>query len=421
VPEVPERLRTQVGIIGAGPAGLFLAHLLAVAGIGTVVVDTRPRDEIEGTIRAGILEQGTADVMTALGLGGRMWAEGQTHHGIELRAAGKGRRIDFADLVGRAVQLYPQHEVLKDLLAAGEDRGLDVRLGVGDTQVHDIDGERPSITFTHADGGSALLECDFVAGCDGSQGISKWVIPQEVRTDNFRAYPFGWFGVLVEAAPSADELIYASSPRGFALISQRTATTQRMYFQCDPAEDPVPWSDQRIWEELQARVAADGFALNEGPIFDKSVIPMRSYVCEPMQYGRLFLAGDAAHTVPPTGAKGLNLAVGDVAVLARAFERYYSERREDLLMSYGATALQRVWKAQHFSWWMTSMLHQDPEANGFDDRRRLGELELVTTSRAGSTYLAEAYTGWPLIPADPGFLNAESELGRVLATQHRSS
>ncbi len=410
-------IRTQVGILGAGPAGLWLAHLLAVAGIDSVVLEKRSRAEIERTHRAGILEQGTVDLMTALGLDGRLRAEGYTHHGIELRVAGEARRIDFADLVGRAVQLYPQQEVFKDLADAAAAKGLDVRFDVPDAELHDLTGESPSIVFTDADGTRTRLVCDFLAGCDGSQGISKWAIPPSMRTDHFREYPFGWFGILTQAPPSAPELIYAASEHGFALISQRTATTQRMYFQCDPTDDPAKWSDEQIWAQLEARTAAPGFELQKGPIFDKTVIPMRSYVCEPMQHGRLFLAGDAAHIVPPTGAKGMNLAAGDVSVLARAFERYYHERESDLLESYSATALKRVWKAQHFSWWMTSMLHARADAPSFDRRRQLGELDLVTTSRAGSTYLAEAYTGWPLIPTEPEFLNPASPLGQVLDGQ----
>ena len=410
-------VRTQVGIVGAGPAGLWLAHLLAVAGIDAVVLERRSRAEIAATHRAGILEQGTVDLMTALGLDARMRAEGFTHHGIELRLDGEGRRIDFADLVGRAVQLYPQQEVFTDLADGAAAKGLDVRFEVGDVALDGLAGEMPMVAFTDADGTPVRLSCDFVAGCDGSRGISKWAVPETVRTDHFREYPFGWFGILVEAPPSAPELIYANSARGFALISQRTATTQRMYFQCDPHDTPEAWSDERIWDELDARTAAPGFALTHGPIFDKTVIPMRSYVCAPMQHGRLFLAGDAGHTVPPTGAKGMNLAAGDVSVLARSLERYYRDGQHDLLDAYSATALARVWKAQHFSWWMTSMLHAHPDANSFDTRRQVGELDLATSSRAGSTYLAEAYTGWPLIPSRPGFLDPGTALGQVLAAQ----
>lgn len=410
-------IRTQVGIVGAGPAGLLLAHLLAVAGIETVVLERRSRADIAATHRAGILEQGTTDLLTALGLDERMNRDGFTHHGIELRLRGEARRIDFADLVGRAVELYPQQAVFADLADGADARGLDVRYEVPDVELHDVLGDQPSIEFTDADGTRTRLVCDFVAGCDGSRGVSRATIPEGERVDHFREYPFGWFGILADAPPSAPELIYANSEHGFALISQRTLTTQRMYFQCDPHEDPAAWSDEQIWATLEDRTAAPGFSLVRGPITDRTVIPMRSFVCETMRYGRLFLAGDAGHTVPPTGAKGLNLAAGDVSVLARAFERYYREGSADHLDAYAATALKRVWKAQHFSWWMTTMLHTDASANSFDRARQLGELDMVTSSRAGSTYLAEAYTGWPLIPTDPGFLNPGSELGGVLASQ----
>lgn len=414
-------VRTQVGIVGAGPAGLWLAHLLRVAGIDAVVVENRPRAVIERTHRAGILEQGTADLLTALGLDARMRIEGYEHHGIELRVSGEGHRIDFAGLVGKSVYLWPQQEVFTDLADGAAARGIDVRFEVSDVELHDLTGEEPSIVFTDADGTRTRLVCDFVAGCDGSHGVSRRSVPDRVRADHFREYPFGWFGILVEAPPSAPELIYASSDHGFALISQRTATTQRMYFQCDPTDSPDAWSDEQIWDQLERRTAAPGFALKKGPIFDKSVIPMRSYVCEPMQHARLFLAGDAGHTVPPTGAKGMNLAAGDVAVLARCLERYYRDGETDLLQSYSTTALQRVWKAQHFSWWMTQMLHTDPAASGFDRRRRIGELDLVTSSREGAAYLAHTYAGLPLIPTTPGFLDLDSALGAVLAPQLRRS
>lgn len=392
----PSVERTQVGIVGAGPAGLVLAHLLARAEIDSVVLESRGRDEIERTIRAGILEQGTVDLLVDTGAGDRVLREGARHDGIELRFRGAGHRIDFASLVGRSVWLYPQHEVLKDLIGARLDKGGDIRFGAGDLSVHELTTESPKIRYSDACGRDVELHCDVVAGCDGSGGVSRWAIPEDLRTDHFRAYPFGWFGILAEASPSADELIYANSDRGFALISSRTPTVQRMYFQCDPVESAEDWSEDRIWAELQARVAGDGFSLNEGPIFQRSVVPMRSYVCEPMSYGRLFLAGDAAHTVPPTGAKGLNLAVADVAVLSRALERFFSTGATEPLENYSATALRRVWRAQHFSYWMTSMLHRHPEASEFDRNRQLGELDLVTGSRAGAAYLAEAYTGWPL-------------------------
>ncbi|ONI84868.1 4-hydroxybenzoate 3-monooxygenase [Saccharothrix sp. ALI-22-I] len=389
-------MRTRVGIVGAGPAGLVLSHLLAERGIDSVVVETRGRAAIEQTIRAGVLEQGTVELLTAMGVGARALAEGARHEGIELRFGGQGHRIDFTGLTGRAVWLYPQHEVLKDLIAARLDAGADIRFEASDVSLHGLTSDEPVISFTDADGTPVELRCDVIAGCDGSGGISRRSIPDGERTDYFRAYPFGWFGILAEAPQSSKELIYAHSERGFALISTRTPQVQRMYFQCAPDERAEDWSDDRIWDELNARVAGDGFILAEGRIFDRGVIPMRSYVCEPMRHGRLFLAGDAAHTVPPTGAKGLNLAVADVVVLARALDSYFATGSAELLDAYGPTAARRVWRAQHFSWWMTSMLHTDPAGSAFDLKRQLGELELVTASTSAATHLAEAYTGWPI-------------------------
>jgi p-hydroxybenzoate 3-monooxygenase len=391
-------MRTQVGIVGAGPAGLVLSHLLAERGIDSVVVETRGRQEIEETIRAGVLEQGTVELLTEMGVGERALTEGARHEGIELRFGGRGHRIDFAELAGRAVWLYPQHEVLKDLIAARLATGADLRFDVTDVSLREVTSDEPVIAFTGADGTPVELRCDVIAGCDGSGGVSRHTIPADERTDYFRAYPFGWFGILAEAPRSSEELVYAHSERGFALISTRTPQVQRMYFQCDPRERAADWSDDRIWAELNARVAGDGFTLAEGRIFDRGVIPMRSYVCEPMRHGRLFLAGDAAHTVPPTGAKGLNLAVADVVVLARALEGFFATGSTDLLDAYGPTASRRVWRAQHFSWWMTSMLHADPAGSAFDLKRQLGELELLTSTTAAATHLAEAYTGWPIEP-----------------------
>lgn len=389
--------RTQVAIVGAGPAGLTLSHLLAAQGIDSVVIETRERHEIEGTIRAGILEQGTVDLLSGSGIRTRVHTEGARHDGIELRFDGRGHRIDFARHVGRSVWLYPQHEVLKDLIATRTADGADLRFGVSDVVLDGVGGTEPEVAFTDRDGNRTRLRCDVVAGCDGSAGVSRNAFPDGSAQDHFRTYPFGWFGILAEAPPSAPELIYTHSERGFALISSRTPTVQRMYFQCDPQEDPANWSDDRIWDELQARVAGeDGFSLKEGRIFQRGVIPMRSYVRTPMRHGRLLLAGDAAHTVPPTGAKGLNLAMADVQVLARTLTDFFGSRDERTLDTYGPTALRRVWRAQHFSYWMTSMLHTDPRGSDFDLNRQRGELDSVTGSAAGSTYLAEAYTGWPL-------------------------
>ncbi|RKS09190.1 p-hydroxybenzoate 3-monooxygenase [Nocardiopsis sp. Huas11] len=388
--------RTQVAIIGAGPAGLTLSHLLAARGIDSVVVETRGREAIESTIRAGVLEQGTVDLLTGTGVDTRVLTEGVRHDGVEFRFGGRGHRIDFAGLVGRSVWLYPQHEVLKDLIATRLARGADIRFGVSDVVPSGVETDSPAVHFTDAEGRRVQLRCDVVAGCDGSAGVSRAALPEDRRVDHFRTYPFGWFGILAEAPPSSPELVYAHSDRGFALISTRTPEVQRMYFQCAPDEDASTWSDARIWDELQARVAGDGFALKEGSIFQRGVIPMRSYVCDPMRFGRLLLAGDAAHTVPPTGAKGLNLAVADVIVMARVLGEFLASGEERHLDSYGPTALRRVWRAQHFSWWMTSMLHTPPEATPFDVQRQLGELDMVTSSRAGAAYLAEAYTGWPI-------------------------
>jgi p-hydroxybenzoate 3-monooxygenase len=387
--------RTQVGIVGAGPAGLLLAHLLHLRGIDSVVIDNRPRAVIETTIRAGVLEQATVDLMHEIGAGARLAREGFIHHGFEMRFAGRGHRIDMGALTGRVITVYPQHEVLKDLIAARLAAGLDLRFGVSDTALHDLDGPRPGIRFTDAGGQAQHLECDIVAGCDGFHGVCREAILPGGRTEFHRVYPFGWFGILAEAPPSSDELIYARHERGFALISTRSPMLQRMYFQCRPDERPEGWSEAQIWDELHARTEGSGFRLKDGPIVQRNVIAMRSFVCEPMRFGRLFLAGDAAHVVPPTGAKGLNLAAADAFVLARALGAYFAGGATALLDDYSATALRRVWRVQHFSWWMTSMLHRFDGASAFDERRQLAELELVTGSEAGARLLAETYAGQP--------------------------
>jgi p-hydroxybenzoate 3-monooxygenase len=388
-----EVTRTQVGIVGGGPAGLMLSHLLALAGIDSVVVDRRTRLEIENTVRAGILEDDSVRLLVETGVSDRVHREGIAHDGIVLRYGGASHRIDFKGLVGAASWLYPQTDVFIDLANARARDGGDVRFGVADTRVVDVTSDRPGILFT-SDGVEHEVRCEYLVGADGSHSMCRLEVPETLRQHYVREYPFAWFGILAEAPKSAPELIYTHSPRGFALISQRTDTLQRMYFQCDPEEDADSWSDDRIWSELQARVAGpDGLTLHEGAITSKTVLRFRSFVAEPMRYGRLLLAGDAAHTVPPTGAKGLNLALADVRVLAELLERTLNG--DDVLDEYGPRALARVWKAQHFSYWMTSMLHTIPGANAFDLRRQLGELDAVTTSTAGSTYLAESYTGWP--------------------------
>jgi p-hydroxybenzoate 3-monooxygenase len=390
-------MRTQVGIVGAGPAGLMLSHLLHQRGVDSVVIDLRSRQDIEETIKAGVLEQGTVDLMTQTGVGDRMKRDGFVHHGINLAFGGQLHRIDLHELSGgRSVVVYAQHEVLKDLIAKRLEDGGDIRFGVSDTKVEDLDTEQPAISFQH-EGERHRLECDFVIGADGSRTYTRFLIPEgTVRTDFFRQYPFAWFGILAEAPPSSDELIYAHSERGFALISTRSPSVQRLYFQVDPSTSVDDWSDDRIWEELQARIAGAGATIKAGTIFRKDVLQFRSFVCEPMQYGRLYLAGDSAHTVPPTGAKGMNLAIADVHVLDRALGAFYDAKDTGLLDSYTATVLKRIWRAQHFSWWMTSMLHRFPDATDFDLRRQLAELEMVTTSSTAAKTLADNYVGMPL-------------------------
>jgi len=389
-------LRTRVAIVGAGPAGLILSHLLADAGIESVVIDSRSRHEIETTIRAGILEQGTVDLLTAIDPESRVHTVGQRHDGIELRVHGEGHRIDFPGLVGRSVWLYPQHEALKDLLALRLRSGQDLRLGVTATRIEGVETERPRVIATGADGAEIVIEAEFVVGADGSRSVVRPAVTPASASGRgyFREYPFAWFGILCEAPPSADELIYSNSENGFALISQRSPEVQRMYFQCDPDADPNALSEAEIWEILQSRVP--GTTLTEGRIFQRDVLRFRSFVAHELRHGRAALVGDAAHTVPPTGAKGMNLAVADVVILARALDALLQENDARLIDGYADLASRRIWKAQHFSWWMTSMLHVAPDASDFDRRRQLGELRSVVESEAGRTYLAEAYTGWPI-------------------------
>ncbi len=387
----------MVGIVGAGPAGLLLSHLLHLDGIESVVIESRSRQEIEATIRAGVLEQGTVDLLAATGVGECMKREGFVHEGIYLRFGGATHRIDFPSLTdGRSIMVYAQHEVIKDLVAARLAAGGKILFEVKDAAVYDLDSAAPKIRFHHA-GKLEELHCDFVAGCDGFHGITRPSIPSRLRREFTRVYPFGWFGILVEAPPSTDELIYAHHDRGFALVSTRSPQIQRLYLQCDPDDEVRNWPDARIWEELHARLeTSDGWQLAEGRIFQKSIIAMRSFVIEPMRYGRLFLAGDAAHIVPPTGAKGLNLATADVRVLSRAIASYYRTKDESLLQAYSQTALKRVWRAEHFSWWMTSMLHRFHDESAFHHRLQLAELDYVVTSRAKAQTLAENYVGLPL-------------------------
>ena len=391
-------MRTQVGIIGAGPAGLLLSHILHLQGIESVVVERHSRDDVEAIIKAGVLEQGTIDLMNEIGAGERMMKEGFRHEGIILRFDGRDERIDFPSLTGgKSVMIYAQHDVIKDLIKARLDSGGDIRFESKDVSVYDLDSTEPKIRYRDKEGVVHEITCDFIAGCDGTQGICWPSVPAGVLKVYERLYPFGWFGILCKAPTSSDELIYSMHERGFALVSTRSPDIQRMYFQCSPTEKIDDWSDERIWEEFRARLATkDGWAPKEGQIFSKIVIGMRSLVVEPMRYGRLFLAGDAAHVVPPTGAKGLNLAASDAQILARALAAHYQSKRSDLLDQYSDTALRRVWKATRFSWWMTSMLHTFPGADEFQHRLQLAELNYVTGSRAGSTTLAENYVGLPI-------------------------
>lgn len=393
-------MRTQVAIIGAGPAGLMLSHLLYLQGIESVVLERRSRDAICATIRAGVLEQGTVDLMSDAGLGGRMRREGFRHEGTVLRVGGVDRRIDFVELTGgRAVMVYAQHEVIKDLVDARLTSGGDLRFEVANVSLHDLASSRPFVRYGGYSGELQTVQADFIVGCDGTHGVSRASIaPRALQTVEHR-YPYGWLGMLCKAPPSSDELIYALGNDGFALVSTRSLQVQRMYLQCDPRDQPEDWSDDRIWSTLRARLATrDGWQPKEGVIFDKTVIGMRSSVTEPMRHGRLFLAGDAAHVVPPTGAKGLNLAMSDVRLLSRALIRFYRQHREDLLDAYSATALRRVWRAQRFSWWMTSLLHRAPGADAFERKLQDAELDYLTRSRAACTALAENYVGLPVGP-----------------------
>jgi len=388
-------VRTQVAIIGAGPAGLLLSHLLALSDIDSVVLEVRSREYVERRVRAGVLEDPTAQLLREVGVGERMDREGLRHAGVSLRFDGTDHRIDFAALTGKTITVYGQQEVVKDLIAARLAAGGDLRFEVTDVALHDLDTEEPRVTFREADGTPRELRCDAVAGCDGFHGVSRETIPAGVRTTYERTYPFAWLGILAEAPPSHEELIYAYHERGFALHSMRSPRLSRLYLQVAPDERIENWPDARIWEELAIRLAADGFTLNEGPVLEKSITSMRSFVVEPMRYGRLFLAGDAAHIVPPTGAKGMNLAVADVLRLSRALTAWLREKRTDLIDSYGEDCLRRVWRAQHFSWWMTSMLHRFPDDDPFQRQLQLAQLRYTVSSPAAATSLAENYVGLP--------------------------
>ena len=391
-----DRLETQVGIVGAGPAGLMLSHLLHLHGIRSIVLEARSRAHCEERVRAGVLEHTSVDMLRQAGLAERLDREGLRHEGIELGLDGERHRIPFVALTGQCVTVYGQQEVVKDLIARRLADGGDLRFECGEVSLHGIDGSQPFLRFEHA-GATHEIHCDFIAGCDGSHGISRAAIPSAAVTLYERAYPFAWLGILAEAPPSRDELLYMHHERGFALYSMRSPRITRLYLQCRPDEDIREWSDDRIWTELHTRLGCnDGWRPTEGRILQKSVTGMRSFVVEPLQYGRLFLAGDAAHIVPPTGAKGMNLALADVHHLSAALDALYRKNDQSKLDSYSRTCLQRIWKAQRFSWWMTSLLHCFPEDSPFDRKRQLAELAYVTGSRAAATSLAENYVGLPL-------------------------
>jgi p-hydroxybenzoate 3-monooxygenase len=389
-------MRTQVGIVGAGPAGLLLSHLLHLRGIDSVVLEVRSREYVENRLRAGVLEQGTVDTLNEAGVGERMRREGLPHHGIEVRYGGQRHRIAFEKLVpDRAITVYGQQEVVKDLIAARLAADGEVLFDLSDVAVHGLDSDAPSITFVRA-GETVRLDCDVIAGCDGFHGVTRPSIPDGVLTTYERDYPFAWLGVLARVPPSTEELIYARTDRGFALHSMRSPEISRFYLQVAPDEDLAQWSDQRIWSELKARLeTVPGFELTTGPILEKGITPMRSFVVEPMQYGRLYLAGDAAHIVPPTGAKGLNLAVADVRLLTEALDAWFATGATELLDGYSQACLKRVWRAQHFSWWMTTLLHTFDSDDGYGQRLQLSYLDYVTSSEAAATTLAENYVGLP--------------------------
>ncbi len=389
-------MRTQVGIIGAGPSGLLLSHLLHLAGIDSIVIESRSRAYVEERVRAGLLEQGSVDTLDEAGVADRLHREGLVHHGIELRYDGIGHRIPLTDLTGKVVTIYGQQEVVKDLIAArfaaGTHRGNPpVLFDVAGAAIHDVTSDAPRITFTH-EGRQQTIECDFIGGCDGFHGICRAAIPDLSIFE--RVYPFAWLGILSRSRPVSEELIYARHRDGFALATMRSNTVSRLYLQCAPDEDLARWPDARIWDELHRRLGC-GDELEEGEIFGKGVTPMRSFVCETMRHGRLFLAGDSAHIVPPTGAKGMNLAIADIRVLARGLERFYGGGDPSLLERYSEICLRRIWKGQRFSWWMTSMLHRFDGDDPFEHRVQVAELDYVSTSKAAMTTLAENYVGLP--------------------------
>jgi p-hydroxybenzoate 3-monooxygenase len=385
-------VRTQVGIVGAGPAGLTLAQLLAREGVESVVLEDRSREYVEHRIRAGVLEDGTVELLRDAGVGGRLAREGIVHDGIHLQFDGERHHVPMRELTGRSIVIYGQTEVVKDLIAARLDAGLPLLFEAADVSVHDVESDRPRIRFRH-EGRDDEVECDVIAGCDGFHGVCRPSVPAGVLRTFERDYPFGWLGILAAVAPSMDELVYTHSERGFALLSLRSPELSRYYLQVAHDEDADGWPDERIWDELRTRTTLEGWTLHDGPILEKGVTGMRSFVAEPMRYGNLFLAGDAAHIVPPTGAKGLNLAIHDVRVLAEALVRWYATGDRSLLDGYSRECLRRVWRCEHFSWWMTNMLHLQPGGDSFDVKLQLSQLRYVTTSEAAATSLAENYVG----------------------------
>jgi p-hydroxybenzoate 3-monooxygenase len=388
-------MRTNVGIVGAGPAGLFLAEFLRQAGIDSVILEARDREYVQQRVRAGVLEQNSIDAMRELGVDARLNELGLQHHGFELLWSGRRLRIDMAELCGRSITVYGQQEVVKDLIDRRIEVGEPLLFEASDVELHDVDSDAPRITFTH-DGTAQELQCDFIAGCDGFHGISRPTIPEGVLTAFERVYPFAWLGILAHAAPSNEELIYANTDRGFALYSMRSPTVTRLYLQVAPDEDIEQWSDDRIWSELRTRLRTDdGFAPNEGEIFEKGITPMRSFVTEPMQWGRLFLAGDAAHIVPPTGAKGMNVAIADVQNLSEALIAYYRDGDRAALEGYTERCLRKIWRVEHFSWFMTSMMHKPAGQDGFEARLQRSQLDYLATSHAARVSLAENYAGLP--------------------------
>ena len=390
-------MRTQVGIVGAGPAGLLLSHLLHLESIESVIVENRSREYVEHRVRAGVLEHGPVELLKRVGVGERLVREGLQHHGIELRFGGRGHRIDFPSLTGgRAITVYGQQEVVKDLIRARYDAGGTIEFDATDVAVHDVESGAPRLSWRKDDTLNEVV-CDIVAGCDGFHGTCRTSIPNFEKSVFERTYPFAWLGILAKAAPSHDELIYAHHERGFALFSMRSPEITRLYLQVPLDDDIVNWPDERIWQELNTRLETDdGWKLNEGPVLEKGITPMRSYVCEKMQHGRLYLAGDAAHIVPPTGAKGMNLAIADVHVLSRALASYFRTGAREALAAYSQTCLMRIWRAEHFSWWMTSMLHRFPGDDGFQQRLQRSQLDYTVASSAAAASLAENYVGLPL-------------------------